>query len=254
MTGQMLAIKSVLRRVHRLVTGSTYSRSLAPGHSMRWSLSHMYVRGAGIEIGALHRPLPVRRDARVRYVDRMDVASLRRTYPDIRDLRLVPVHIVDDGEKLNTIADGSQDFVIANHFLEHTQDPIGTLRRFLSVLRSGGVLYITIPDGGYTFDSGRPLTTVEHLVRDHEDGPACSYRDHVYEFSRCVHKFEGEKLEEHVHAIIRDNYSIHFHVWTHETFHDFLLAIRDRFSLDFTIVASVFNRPLDESICILQKT
>ena len=34
---------------------------------------------------------------------------------------------MDDGERLATIADATQDFVIANHFLEHCQDPLGAL-------------------------------------------------------------------------------------------------------------------------------
>jgi SAM-dependent methyltransferase len=164
------------------------------------------------------------------------------------------VDVIDDGEKLNTIADGSQDFVIANHFLEHTQDPIGTVRRFLAVLRPGGVLYVTVPDKRFTFDTDRPLTTVDHVVRDHKDGPAWSYRDHCYEFSRFVHHFEGAELEQHVDAIIRDNYSIHFHVWTHDTFHDFLAAVRQRYALPFGFAAVMHNRPLGESICVLEKT
>jgi len=248
------AVKGILRRLHRLVTGTTYSRTLAPGFAMRRFLARVYVRGAGIEIGALHHPLAIGRRARVRYVDRMDVAGLRRAYPDLQGQRLTPVHVVDDGEKLNSIADGSQDFVIANHFLEHTQDPIGTLRRFLAVVRRGGVLYLAIPDGRYGFDKDRPLTTVDHLIRDHEDGPTWSYSDHVYEFSRLVNKCTGERLEEHVRAIIRDNYSIHFHVWSHETFHDFLLAVREKYGLGFAVEASIFNRPLNESVSVLVKS
>ena len=37
----------------------------------------------GIEIGALHHPLPVPPEARVRYVDRMPVSELRRQYPEL---------------------------------------------------------------------------------------------------------------------------------------------------------------------------
>jgi SAM-dependent methyltransferase len=223
------------------------------GVAMRKALSLAFVRGAGIEIGALHSPLPVAPGTHVRYVDRKDVAGLRRDYPDLGILTFAPVDVIDDGEKLATIADGSQDFVIANHFLEHTQDPIGTVRRFLTVLRPGGVLYLTVPDKRFTFDKDRPFTAVEHLVRDHEEGPAWSYRDHCYEFSRFVHKFEGPELERHVDAIIRDAYSIHFHVWTHDTFHDFLVAIRQRYTLPFGLSAVISNRPLGESICVLEK-
>ena len=76
----------------------------------------------------------------------MDENDLRRHYPELNDLPLVNVNIVDDGEKLTAFEPNSQDFIIANHFLEHTQDPIGTVRRHLEVLRPDGVLYMAVPD------------------------------------------------------------------------------------------------------------
>ena len=50
------------------------------------------------------------------YVDRMDENDLRRHYPELNDLPLVKVNIVDDGEKLTAFEPNSQDFIIANHF------------------------------------------------------------------------------------------------------------------------------------------
>lgn len=245
-----ITLNRIVRKVRRMVRGPI------PGETpprLRDVLSYTFVRGGGLEIGALQAPLSVAPDVRVRYVDRMTVAELRRVNPNLDNYSFVHVDIVDDGEKLATVPDGSQDFVIANHFIEHTQDPIGTLRRFLAVLRPGGVVYMAVPDRRYTFDKDRPETTVEHLIRDHEDGPAWSYRDHCYEFSRLVHKFEGAQLESHVHAIIRDNYNIHFHVWTHDTFQTFLAAIRERYGLPFSVAASVLNRPQGETICVLER-
>jgi hypothetical protein len=63
----------------------------------------------------------------VRYVDRKDVGELRREYPELADEELVDVDVVDDGETLGTVADSSQDFVVASHVLEHAQDARGTL-------------------------------------------------------------------------------------------------------------------------------
>ena len=83
-----------------------------------------FLRGTGIEIGALHEPLIVPRRVTVRYVDRMRSPQLRHQYPELSRADLVDVDIVDDGELLATIPDGSQDFVVANHFIEHCQDPI----------------------------------------------------------------------------------------------------------------------------------
>ena len=142
--------------------------------TFREDLAEAFIAGTGLEIGALHQPLRVSTSAKVRYVDRMDVAGLREHYPELQRLKLVTVDVIDDGEKLKTVANGSQDFLIANHFLEHTQNPIGTLRRFFEVLRVGGVLYLAIPDKRGTFDRNRPLTSFEHLLKDDRQGPAWS--------------------------------------------------------------------------------
>ena len=39
----------------------------------------------------------------------------------------------------------AEDFIIANHFLEHAQDPIRTIKRHLEVLKPGGVLFLYLP-------------------------------------------------------------------------------------------------------------
>jgi predicted SAM-dependent methyltransferase len=248
-----LTLHRVYRRVRRMVAGPDPSPRDA-GVAMRKAVSLMYVRGEGIEIGALHSPLPVAPGVRVRYVDRTGVGALRAHYYDLGHMTFAPVDVIDDGEKLTTFAEGSQDFIIANHFIEHTQDPIGTLRRFLAVLRTGGVLYLAVPDCRFTFDKDRPVTTFDHLARDHDEGPGWSYRNHVYEFSRLVHKFSGEQLEDHVRSIIRDSYSIHFHVWTHDAFLAMLLAAKKRYGMAFDLPVCMHNRPLGETICVLEKT
>src|SRR5207244_3598621 len=121
------------------------------------------------EIGALDFPLRLPRGARVRYVDHLDEAGLREAHAQtLRAGRpLVVPDIVDDGERLASFADCSLDFVVANHMLEHVEDPIGTLETQLRVLRPRGVLYLAVPDARTSFDACRPLTTVEHLLRDH---------------------------------------------------------------------------------------
>ena len=105
----------------------------------RYSLAFFYIEGKGIEIGALHNPLKVSSRASVRYVDRMSVADLRCQYVELED-QLVTVDVVDDGERLATFQNASQDFVIANHFVEHCQNPLLALENALRILRRGGAL------------------------------------------------------------------------------------------------------------------
>ena len=184
----------------------------------RVRLARRFLHGEGLEIGALHLPLPMPRGARVRYVDRMDRDALVREYPELEGHALVDVDVIDDGERLPTVPDGSVDFVVANHFLEHTEDPIGTLEQHARVLRPGGVLFLANPDPRVTFDELRPLTTIEHLVRDHREGPQASRDAHYEEWARLVERAAEADVPARAAALRDAGYSIHFHVWTPAVF------------------------------------
>ena len=136
----------------------------------REAVAAHYLKGTGLEIGALHNPLKVPSAARVRYVDRMPVAELRRQYPELASYNLVEADVIDNGEKLSTVGECTQDFVIANHFIEHCENPIDTLMNLVRVLKKDGILFMCVPDKRYTFDGERPVTPFEHLVRDFKRG------------------------------------------------------------------------------------
>jgi len=219
----------------------------------RQQLAAIYLRGEGLEIGALHSPLKVPSAARVRYVDRMAVPELRRQYPELASAPLVDIDIVDDGEKLTTVGDGTQDFVIANHFLEHCEDPIGAIENFVRVLRKSGVLYVAVPDKRYTFDIDRPVTPVEHMVRDHMEGPAWSRPGHFEEWVRCVDKITGEaEARQRVARLLELNYSIHFHVFTQSELLGLVQEMTHRFH--FPIELELFLKNQRENVLILRKT
>jgi SAM-dependent methyltransferase len=222
----------------------------ANGSPQRQRLARAYLRGQGIEIGALHNPLKVPRGTRVSYVDRMTVPELRRQYPELASLDLVDVDVVDDGEKLATIADGSQDFVIANHFLEHCPDPIGALKNFLRVLRPAGVLYLAVPDKRYTFDRDRPVTPPEHLWRDHEVGPGWSRQQHFEEWVRLVGRItDPDQVEGSVRHLMALDYSIHYHVWTQAE----MLALLGSLGPVLAFDVELFVKNGHEMIFILRK-
>lgn len=215
----------------------------------RRELAGRHLRGEGLEIGALHRPLPLPAGAHARYVDRMDVADLRRHYPELADLPLVDVDVVDDGERLTTVADGAVDFVIANHFIEHTQDPISTIESHLRVLRPGGVLYLAVPDKRHTFDLYREVTPLAHVVRDRREGPAWSRATHFEEWAR--HVDNADDVEARARELEEMDYSIHFHVWTPEAFTELLEHARDVEGLPFEIAETRSNG--HEFIAVLRR-
>jgi predicted SAM-dependent methyltransferase len=220
----------------------------------RKRLARRFIRGSGIEIGALHNPMWVPPNSHVTYVDRLDEADLRRHYPELNDFPLVKVEVIDNGEELTTFRADSQDFIIANHFLEHAQNPISTIRRHLEVLRPGGLLFMAVPDKRFTFDKARPETDFAHVLRDYVEGPEWSHNAHLREFASLVWGVPGEKLDEAVAGLKASTYSIHFHVWSEASFRDFLNRLVQVLEVPIKIEAFVAGTPRDaENICIIRK-
>jgi SAM-dependent methyltransferase len=237
----------VARRVRTLQRAVYHDRVV----SARMRIANRYLSGDGIEIGALHNPLPVPRSARIRYVDRLPVSELRAHYPELEQEPLVHVDILDDGERLATIGDSTLDFVIGNHFLEHTQDPVGTLVNAFRVLRPKGVIYLAVPDKRHTFDSDRPVTEFEHVLRDFDEGPEVSRRDHFEEWARLVDRVPEDEVPRRAEQLMEQEYSIHFHVWTQREALELLTALRERLHLDFDI--ELMERIEYEVVFVLRK-
>lgn len=220
--------------------------------SKRERLSKKYIQGKGIEIGALHTPLKVFHQTKVQYVDHLDTKGLRKHYPELRQFYFVPVKIVDNGEILKKVKSSSQDFVIANHFVEHCENPIAMLKNQLRVLKPGGIIYWAIPDKRFTFDVVRPLTAIGHLEKDYEKGSQTSRLQHYQEWVEVIGSEKGNKTQKTARQLMQEHYSIHFHTWTKESFEKFLREIKKKYKLSFTTLEVVSN--INEFICILQKT
>jgi predicted SAM-dependent methyltransferase len=206
-----------------------------------------FLRGEGIEIGALDFPLRVPSGAHVRYVDYLDATGLRAAYDQTlsEGRPLVAPDVVDDGATLGRFGDGSLDFVIANHMLEHVEDPITALENQHRVLRPGGVLYLTLPDARTSFDAERPLTTVEHLLRDHRDGPHVSRQEH---YEECARLIEGRgDAHDRAPEMQAEGLRPHFHVSRPLTFAAFLAALDMPFSLE------LLQAGVDELVVVLRR-
>jgi len=216
----------------------------------REMIAQTYLTGLGIEIGALHNPLKLPPAATAKYVDRLPVSELREQYPELAEQELVNVDILADGERLESIADSTQDFVIANHFVEHCQDPIGALLNMLRVLKPTGILYLALPDKRCCFDSDRPVTSLEHVLRDHSEGPEWSRRGHFEEWARLVNKTAVEDVDTEIERLMSIDYSIHYHVWTPLEMLELILALRKLTAFEIELF---FEHDGVEVIFILRK-
>jgi len=213
-------------------------------------LINQFIKGQGIEIGALHNPLAIPNSVKVKYVDRMNKEDLFKHYPDLKNLGIVDVDIIDDGEILSKIEDSSQDFIIANHMLEHCKNPIQTIKNFFQRLKSKGILYLTIPDKRFTFDKERNITEFDHLLKDFLNEN--DHFLHFIEWSKFCNNIKDEKkILEDAKRLFEMDYSIHYHVWDMNSFVDFLLKTSNYFKYIFDIINITFNET--EVIAILQK-
>jgi SAM-dependent methyltransferase len=240
----------VIRRVQRrlrdlLLLGSAYEGRA----TFREDLARRYLRGEGIEIGALHFPLRVPPAVRVRYVDlatRNQLLEMHSSAVYGNPGWVIETDIIDDFERLGTFTDESVDFAIANHALEHTEDPIAALKHAVRVLRPGGILFLTLPDARHTFDALRARTTIEHLFRDHREGPVVSRKEHHREwaFVECVPE---EDVADRMAQFAREGARHHFHSWELEGFLAFLRA------LELPVVIELAQAHLDEFAVILRR-
>lgn len=219
---------------------------------LRRKLAFRYLSGEGIEIGALHQPQDLPPGTRVRYLDRLDLPSLRQEYPELDELPLVEVDIVEDGENPLSIPDESLDFIVASHMIEHCEDPLGTLVNWLRILRAGGRIFLVVPDRRRTFDRDRKPQEFEHLLEDYRDGPEGSRSRHYREWVSALDgEMDSEQVEREAAALEQQGYRIHFHVWTPTEF----LAMTKLFSDEEGIPLGVVDlgRNFREFIVVLEK-
>lgn len=203
----------------------------------RLALRYLAPTMQGLEIGALHRPLPLPPGARARYVDRHAPEALRALRTDASESIVTP-DLLADGFALGCIADSSQDLVIANHVLEHASDAFGALENWLRVLRPGGVLFVAVPIGARCFDRGRTVTPPEHFREDHRltvagDAEAMRERNRAHveehlaiaapalarEQGRPWQAPQEEAREREIERLLgSDSSQIHHHVFTPDSF------------------------------------
>ncbi len=223
------------------------------GAAVRSFLASQYLRGDGIEIGALNEPMKLPAGCSVRYVDAFTNEELRNHYPvGLQGFDIVNVDIVADAHLLSGLADASLDFVIANHVLEHLEDPLLALRNMLRVLRHGGVLFLALPDKRHTFDRDRPCTPFEHILADHRNGPEASRRGHYEEWLRLVDKLPEAEIEDRVQALCQaPDPAIHLHVWSQ--FEILTMLDRARGVIPFNYELECFKANGAECISIVRR-
>lgn len=219
--------------------------------STRNYIASIFIKGKGIEIGATYLPVKLPKGTKVKYVDETSTTDLLERYPELKKLDVVDVNVVDNAEKLTKFKADSLDFIVANHFMEHTVDPIGTIINNYKKLRKNGVLFYAIPDKRYTFDKNRPITTYTHLLKEHEHPSHEMKFQHFLEAAELIEGKKGEQIQKRARELFDMKYSIHYHVWDTSAMLDMFLHTFERFQLRMEILVMIQNQ--HETIFVLRK-
>ncbi len=233
--------------------------------------SYRHIRGRGLEIGALNRPLPVRKPVAVKYVDRITkeeaIERFREQSPDVKII--AEPTIIDDGFVLSTVEEESFDFLIANHVLEHSANPLQTMENWTRVIRPGGIVYTVVPIAEKTFDRERVITTLEHFIGDYElvkSGNIEEFknrnRDHCREALTIAQRndrlqkglepieYSPEELNRLITEMVENNADIHYHSFTVESYRNLI----EHFCSEIVSAKIIeYDVNKDEIICLVRK-
>lgn len=261
---------------------SQLSRVLAPtttppknSLTARERVANGYLMGSGIEIGAFASPLKVPSSASVTYVDNctttealtsLSVCGLTHKDFGVEEVGLVAPDIIDDGQFLRSVGDNTQDFVIANHVLEHYEDPLSGFKNILRVTKHGGTVYLALPDMRRCFDRVRVPTPIEHVLRDYEEGPEWSRAQAFREFGEVFvtegmdkglfPKLSGHErerfIEERISELEAARFSIHFHAWTPDSMMEMFLTAKRHLKLNFEF--ELMQQNGDEVLFVFRKS
>lgn len=185
--------------------------------SYKKRLSYKYLRGDGVEIGALMNPLPYnKKQATVRYSDYKSTKDLVEVYPELKGFNLVDVEYVCPAHDLHAIPTNSHDFLIASHVFEHLTNPIGGLQEFYRVCKNQGIIYLVVPEKTRTGDKFRPRTKLSHMIDDYYEPSTERDLEHYREFvhmdpnDRWAFDSEARRLQKiiesfHYHVFLEDD-------------------------------------------------
>lgn len=193
-------------------------------------------RGTGVEIGSLHKRLPL--VANVLYLDVQKTSELRELYEnDERVSRIEQVQLVAPGGRYPFIDDDAFDFVASSHVLEHTSNPPRQIQEWLRIVRSGGIVYMIVPDKRFCFDRRRELTPITHFVDEFESDVTSISLDHYRDYIVNTNEEDGlvrDTSDACIEKWHQQQRSIHAHTFTAESLRQFL----DHFSarLSFQVV------------------
>lgn len=149
-------------------------------------------------------------------------------------------------------ADGSFDFILNEHVLEHITNPIKAINEWVRTLKIGGHLYLFLPHKERTNDMFREVTSLNHLIEDFNQDIAFDDETHFNDWKSNV--IDKGLMPEHYKHMTReellDSASIHHHVWTEKEIKELV----EHIGLEVAFVDKKVHDRRDTFVVIAKKT
>lgn len=220
-----ISIEHLLAGLLQRLANNNTSSACVGKHPLHFAWKAVQLcRGTGIEIGSLHRRLPLM--ANVLYLDAHKTSKLRELYgEDQRVTEIGQVQLVASGGKYPFLDDGAFDFVASSHVLEHTANPPRQIEEWLRVVRRGGIVYMIVPDKRFCFDRRREVTPLAHFVGEYESDVSSTAIEHYRDYIVNTNGEDGltrDTSDEFIEKDHASQSSIHVHTFTADSLREFL--------------------------------
>lgn len=147
---------------------------------LRESLSHKYLSGFGVEIGAELSPTAGPNISGLAVVDKRSPEEFEALFG-----QPPPYEILSPARGRELFRD-RVDFIVAHHVAEHCDNPIYVLvNQWLPMLKEGGILYLSLPSATHGCENLHLATPIDHLLDDYYfERPSVCYesKSHIYSF------------------------------------------------------------------------
>lgn len=147
-------------------------------------------------------------------MDHCTVAELEKIDADTAKFHtFIQPDLISKAETLDGIEDGSLDWAIACHVLEHLANPLGAVRCHMRKVKPGGIVMYAIPDMRRCFDRRRVPTPFDCLLVDEHDDSVETRVGHYLIWARDVLGLTGDVADRTAREMCAEKANIHFHAW-----------------------------------------
>jgi len=88
---------------------------------------------------------------------------------------------IGEASEMTEIQSSAYDFLLASHVLEHIANPLKALCTWIRVVGPEGTIVIVVPHRDGTFDHRRPITSLEHIVKNFAENVTENDQTHLQE-------------------------------------------------------------------------